>query len=345
MGRLDQTLLSFLFVALSWPNSYGIAQTYGFSKPNPSLPLCDTLREEMDSLRTPFFLSFDEKAMFQQQTSFVFRSMARKIFKAYIDLDIKPLAFLKCLQNEGLHHQAVTLETHYLPSTFFNRTLDLLKSSENEKVRQFAKDADIALNSGAITFLDINVPSDASSGSESEKLQFGGFHRGQSGLYMNPNEMPSSQWFLIFFHEFAHALDPQLREAVLKESKSPLVPTLQKALESANWSVAEEQQIKTMIRTAMDRGFVGEYRAWMASLSLYYKQGRHPRVPWAEQMAGNREVFDLSAQRALFDFLDPRFNNGAVGVFAEPRIKKIVEDIREEWRRTPPEMGGLNKYL
>lgn len=329
-------------VCILYVAPHSLAQS--FATTPPSIVLCDSIRNEMNSLKVPLFANETVKQNIQQRSGLAYHSISEKIFKAYIESDVKPSSFIRCMQNEGLHRQAVTLETNYLPSAFFNRTLRILKNSESTEIKEFARDAETALNSGAITFLDIDVPSDAGSNGTTA-LQLGGFHRGQNGLYMNPNELPSSQWFIIFFHEFAHALDPNLRHAVIEEIRVPLIPTLKDAIKDPSWDDEDEREIKKMIRISMDRGFAGEYRAWMVALSLYYKQNPSVRIAWAEQMAGNRQVFDRAAQRALFDFLDPRFENKPEGVFADPRVQRIYENIRGEWRRHPPDLGGLKKYL
>ncbi len=303
--------------------------------------LCKEIATELRELRPPLFAGRQRLFEYQQRAGIVYHAVADKIFNSYLAQDIKPKAYTDCFHSKNMSAQVERLET-LLPGAFFFGTIRRLKLSSSESVRLFATDVEKALNSGSITFLDISVPSDSNSGTA---LKFGGFHRGQNGLYINPNQLPSHQWNLIFFHEFAHALDDSLRSAVENEAKSPLIPYLERMAKKGVWTEADEEEVRTRILSSLDRGFAAEFRAWIVAASLYYQTEKLPSVEWFEQILQFSSRFEPATEKIVYDFLSPRFVTEPKGVFADPRIFDVLTSIRESWDEVLPKMGPLKKYI
>ncbi len=320
--------LTFLLLALS---SVAVAQA----------PLCKEIATELRELRPPLFAGRQRLFEYQQRAGIVYHGLADKIFNSYLARNTKPKDYIACFHLKNLSAQVERLET-LLPGAFFYGTIRRLKLSSSATVRLFADDVEKALNSGSITFLDISVPSDSNNGTA---LKFGGFHRGQNGLYINPNQLPSDQWNLIFFHEFAHALDDSLRNAVEKEAKSPLMPYLERMAKKAVWDNADEEQVRAQILSSFDRGFAAEFRAWIVAASLYYQTEKLPSVEWFEQILQFSPRFEPATEKIVYLFLSPRFVTEPKGVFGDPRIFDIVTNIREGWDEVLPHMGPLKKYI
>lgn len=337
--KLTFSLTTFLALQLLHVQSHAIFPRAS----SPRLPLCDEIITEMVALEFPILA--DRPAWFEyyKNAAVVYKTLAKKIYLNYIAKDLKPREFVQCLHARSMHQQATRLEQH-LPNEFFFSTIHEMSVSHSKKIQAFAADALDALNSGQITFLGLDIPSEAASGSDGLKL--GGFHRGQNGLYINPNDLPSSQWTLIFVHEFSHALDNQLREAVQHEMRWPLVKSLEEILAVAEWTPENEVEVRQLLRKSLDRGFLAEYRSWVVSASLYLESGRSPRVPWFDRMLGEAGNFDdAHFRKSLFDFLDPRFQNKLEGIFQDEKIQRIYFEIRASLRKSPPEMGSLEGYV
>jgi hypothetical protein len=322
--------LTFLLLALS---SVAVAQA--------PRNLCKEIATELRELRPPLFAGRQRFFEYQQRAGIVYQALADKIFNGYLAQDLKPKDYIACFQLKNMTAQIERLET-VLPGAFFFGTIRRLKLSSSATVSLFADDVERALNSGSITFLDISVPSDSNDGTA---LKFGGFHRGQSGLYINPNQLPSDQWNLIFFHEFAHALDDSLRKAVENEAKSPLMPYLERMSKKAIWNETDEEEVRARILSSLDRGFAAEFRAWIVAASLYYQTEKLPGVEWFEQILQFSPRFEPETEKTVFLFLSPRFVTESKGVFADPRIFDIVTNIREGWDEILPQMGPLKKYI
>jgi hypothetical protein len=303
--------------------------------------LCQEIATELRDLRPPPFAGRQRLFEYQQRAGIAYQAIAYKIFNNYLARNIKPKEYIECFHLNNMSAHVERLET-LLPGAFFYGTIRRLKLSPSATVRLFATDVERLLDSGSIMFLGISVPSDSNNGTA---LNFGGFHRGQNGLYINPNELPSNQWYLIFFHEFAHALDDSLRNAVEKEAESPLIPYLEKMSKKEVWDNSDEEEVRAQILISFDRGFTAEFRAWIVAASLYYQTEKLPSVEWFERILQFAPHFNLASDKTIYLFLSPRFVTEPTGVFSDYRIYDIVTNIRQGWDEVLPQLGPLKKYI
>ena len=143
--------------------------------------LCQEIATELRDLRPPPFAGRQRLFEYQQRAGIAYQAIAYKIFNNYLARNIKPKEYIECFHLNNMSAHVERLET-LLPGAFFYGTIRRLKLSPSATVRLFATDVERLLDSGSIMFLGISVPSDSNNGTA---LNFGGFHRGQNGLYIN----------------------------------------------------------------------------------------------------------------------------------------------------------------
>lgn len=193
---------------------------------------------------------------------------------------------------------------------------------------------------GDLIRLGLELPRDAGSGTN---LRFGGFHRGERGLYLNPDELPPDQWYVVLVHEFTHALDPILQEASRRSREIDLEERAREALASSR-AAGRSSAVREFLRNGLDRGFLAEVRAWTVTSHLYDRMSgtaEFASVPWIFEMSGQSGLPLRDRHQNVFRFLDPRFNDPEQGLLTDVRVRSELETMRRELRQTLPPLGPL----
>lgn len=169
-----------------------------------------------------------------------------------------------------------------------------------------------------------------------------GFHRNRAILFLDINRISPQELPVYFIHGLAHALDEKIQEAkkVFSEEKRFLEHQGPGSL-----SASLEQSLERWLRSGLDLGFLGEYRAWVITL-FFYREGRDrgiwPAIPRFEAMLPSLEARDL--RLLVLHFLHPSFEDP---VYKQPFVNAKLREIRAKIIEdpNPPPLGNLAKYL
>ncbi len=227
---------------------------------------------------------------------------------------------------------------------FFEKTVDDLSRGRHRKLILFTG----AVKNLSNTFFRLLSHS---SGEESLPNRPGGFHRGRRSLFMDFDMISSKEWTVIFSHEIAHALDQQLTKSVQLYRDPHVVKsivTISQLSGDTELSSQQRTDLRAWLTAGLDRGFLGEYRAWLVTLSIYYagrEENLWPRINWLEQIAPQSESSQM--RETLFRYLDSRFQDPEDGLFAKSIIKSELTKLRLDLRSNPAsvDIGNLAEYL
>lgn len=163
-----------------------------------------------------------------------------------------------------------------------------------------------------------------------------GFHRATKSIFMDVSQIPANEWPIVFVHEVLHALDQDLYTATETFSQQDRIVNFDAGSpRSQEWLIA-----------GLDRGLLGEYRAWYFTLAIYregLEEGLWTKIPWMEQLIAPKG----SAQdQFLFAFLDPRFSDPVDGPFSQPKVAAALAQLRARLRISgAPELGSLGQLF
>jgi hypothetical protein len=276
----------------------------------------DSIRRAIEDARPGVFAGSDRWIAYSQKESESLEEVGKVVFASYISGSHRVLDFKRCFRQELWDKLQKRL-----PFAFISESLRRLESAPSPVVRRFALKAGELVVSGDLIRLGLQLPDDANS---ETNLKFGGYHRGERGLYLNPALLPPDQWFVILIHEFAHALDPVLQKAARESA----------ALESAP---VTRDFAKALVQNGFDRGFLSEVRAWTVTAHVYHQLGpESPKVAWLEQMAGAGGSSLQMVHERVFRYLEPRFTDPVEGVYAHPEVQAEFARRRSSWKKQIP---------
>jgi hypothetical protein len=276
----------------------------------------DSIRRAIEEARPGVFAGSERWIAYSQKESESLDEAAKVVFSSYISGSHRVLEFKRCFRQElwGKLQKR-------LPFAFISESLRQLESARSPIVRRFAKRSSDLVASGDLIRLGLQLPDDADG---ETNLKFGGYHRGERGLYLNPAHLSPDQWFVILIHEFAHALDPILQKASQESA----------AIESRPLN---RESARVLVQNGLDRGFLSEVRAWTVAAHLYHQLGpEFPKVPWLEQMAGPVSSSLSAVHEHVFRYLEPRFSDPVEGVYAHPEVQAEFARRRASWKKQIP---------
>jgi len=168
----------------------------------------------------------------------------------------------------------------------------------------------------------------------------GGFSPGTGEVWVKLRDLSVTGWVTVFVHELSHALDATLLEAERSLSLNSdwwQVYWRTKSFEKfVDLQVQDQQKVRLLARSLLDRGLLSEVRAWTATLQILAElsateQLRPGTIELPEPFSDpnkwlivNESQKDL--ERRVIKALRPRFSLPAVGAaLSSPALIQAIE--------------------
>ena len=301
-------------------------------------PVCSEFEIALDVIRArPLADASDrEWDAYDARASASYAKIAYDDFQRYLDRDAKPFEVDACLSDaERLRLRSL------LPSAFFTLSASEILAWDLPKSSAFAVAVADRFRSGEVAGFGLDDPSPTSPPS----LRLAGFNKCYRGLYLNPQRLPSNEWFIVFTHEFSHALDETLAEATAQASDAEFP-----SLAGKTTNVGE---IDAWVQNGLDRGLLAEYRAWASTAAVYVEAraaNRLDAVGWFDEMIGPDRTDARRARLSIFAKLDAAFKDPTSAPYDRPlvaaRLKALRARLRNEADRgRPPPIGSLGFFF
>ncbi len=208
--------------------------------------------------------------------------------------------------------------------------------------RNFAK----ALEAVQIFSVSFERPSDEFSSSRS-----GGYHRGTKIAFDDPAIFNPQNVLKTYIHEGAHRLDSELNGS-LKVYNDPIF--IQNILEKINTNAQLNSQdltdLNSWLIAGLNRGFLGEYRAWLLTFMLY-KEGRQDGtfkepIDWLEDLM-IAQPKNLDDRVYIFRHLSPTWTDPSEGIFSHNLIQAQLAQLRARLYANPlqVQLGKIGEIL
>lgn len=215
------------------------------------------------------------------------------------------------------------------PSLFLKTAAEKLSHSQSLAVRTYAAKIITTLDSGFIMptkiFLHLGEhhPSDKPAG----------YDRSNKGIFFDLFEINPAAFNIYLIHEFAHAFDPKLSEAINIFNNSELAGDVAAMVRSKKQfnelSEEDHQKLNQYILAGLNRGVLAEQRAWITTSELYLEllQTRDQTpIAFMDQILGmNRTLTTPELQQIWKPYLFKNFQKPTTGLFASPLLQEALE--------------------
>jgi len=186
-----------------------------------------------------------------------------------------------------------------------------------------------------------------------DPLRTASFHRGYNSIFIDVQNIPSNDWLLRFVHEVSHSLDSELYNSIDIYNNEALFQTLnswgQQGRSLNELSPELRKQLDTWLMAGLSRGFLGEYRAWLATMVLYeegLKDGTFKEFEWLEEIKKSRPP-EISMRVHLLRFLSPSWEDPKKEIFSHAFIQQALKELRQKLVDHPERipLGNLGQLL
>jgi hypothetical protein len=301
-----------------------IQTSFAFGSQN----FCQQIVPQITTIRnTPRIFSQLTWPEYQTRAAAAYESIGELSFTAYLNSDVRPKQVYECLLPEDVQHVRQDQS-----AVFFSFTLATMMSWNSPLISRFANLIQTRFSNGEIESFGIGQNPDGDQSTAG--LRLAGFHRGNRGLYLNPDELPPDQWFLIFFHEFSHALDFKLATESVWAKDPGHLAQLKAVLLKATWTTSDQQTVDAFLTNALNRGLLAEYRAWVSTAHLYLEARRLNKIPvqtWFENLMGPNHT-EGPMRMFIFANLDGKFTDPSDDPYDNPRLAARLGQLRSQLR-------------
>ncbi|MFZ4404773.1 MAG: hypothetical protein ACOYOK_11785 [Pseudobdellovibrionaceae bacterium] len=173
----------------------------------------------------------------------------------------------------------------------------------------------------------------------------GGFHRGQRSLFLDFSKIPPNEWLLIFAHEYFHATDQVLMQAIPiysdEATVNKIIDLTKKYQKYSELSEDDKKILRPWIKAALDRGLFAEIRAWVGTVLVYQEllqENKIQPMDWMERFYnqastknGHHRWSEKQIQLEVIRFLSPRFTDPTEGIFSLPLTQDSLRALRKEF--------------
>ncbi|HWU44626.1 MAG TPA: hypothetical protein VN132_14340 [Bdellovibrio sp.] len=258
-------------------------------------------------------------ANWQQQVFAAKTRAANQSFELYMSGRLPTKAFTNCLSDEKEKSDFMEAAA----DIFFNRSLKILETSNVKSAILLAKNVRKKISSGSLVTFKISshLGSLGPSSTPNPAVPTAGYHRERHSIYASIDLIPPNEWLINFCHELAHFLDGErfaYANAIYNEEKTHhhFLRLAAQFSDPETLTSADQTRFDDFMMSALDRGVLGEYRAWAVTL-LIYKEGVirntsdrglwHP-ISWAEDWFAQQRPGESIPQLSM-RYLDPSFTD------------------------------------
>ena len=307
------TLIAGMGVAEACPfQSFLDVENQGPNRSNPNTLISDHVKWE-DSLNTEF------------------KRGTQTFFQLYSHSPFDP-ASIRC---ESVSDRLQDKLNNNFPSLFLKFAALKLTRSQSEKVRDYAARIVTILDSGYImpTKLFLHL------GDHHPSEKPAGYDRSNHGIFFDLLEIDPAAFNIYLIHEFAHAFDPELSEAINTFNNSELTAVIAAMVRSKKqWnelSAEDHQNLNRYIIAGLNRGVFAELRAWTTTSILYLellKYGEQSPVSFLDPILGmNRTLTEADLHQIWKNYLFQNFEKPNAGLFASPLLQDALKQNLKEF--------------
>jgi hypothetical protein len=238
-----------------------------------------------------------------------------------------------------------------LSAAFFEKTLSILENSKVSPLAEMAAEARRRSNGDQVALLLLRE-------GISESFPAGrvaAFHRATHAIVMNFDALKPDEWLILFCHELAHAFDGRMQRAARVYADADLALTIgrwaQATADPGALPALDRRALDRWLIAALDRGLLGEYRAWTVTLVAYeagLRTGLWRPIQFLEDWLALRRPSEPTAELAI-RYLEPRFVDPDArapdaGLFSQPLVQNEISRLRERIRLMPPPLFELDAW-
>ena len=331
MRRLVTNLALFIIILAQLPVS-AVGQEYFSCTENPK----EKYLSQLQNSPLPN-VSLIEVANWTSQKDQILNCLGHQLFSNFLNLNQK-IVYRDTVKDSL--DQSLLLDS-------FNReaveqTLAFFQSSQDPVVKNFRMSI---INRGQHDGFGFSMTESSSALADLPA----GYVRAQGHIIMNYAIMNRDDWLFLFIHEFSHYVDPELSSAVrtaiqtFQNDPKFMVEILKKVRSVqrlSDLSTDDQQKIDLYLKTALQRGWIAEVRAWANTLTVYNSLKSDKlidSVAWADELISHKkddqswtEFFaEYLSNRFFYPVGDPVYQNTLLRARSDEIEKRIlVEEIK-----------------
>ena len=288
--------------------------------------------EKQGPIRTNPSTLISDRVKWEDALKFEFSKDTEMFFQLYTTLPFDP-ASIRC---DAVSDRLQDKLDNNFASLFLKFAALRLTHSQNLTVRDYATRIVTTLDSGFImpTKLFLHL------GDHHPSEKPAGYDRSNKGIFFDLLEIDPAAFNIYLIHEFAHAFDPKLAQAINTFNDSQLTADIAAMVRSkkqlAELSADDRSKLDQYILAGLNRGILAELRAWITTSTLYLdlvNLGEQSPVGFMDQILGsNRSLTTQQLAQIWQEYLFKNFEKPNTNLFASPLLQEDLNVILNSLR-------------
>lgn len=276
---------------------------------------------------------------------------AAKVFGLYITGQLSPDALNQCLPDKNERDDFA----NSVPTVFYDESLKILESKAARTPNLTRLMRQVRRKLSKTNILGFQVLHFRTTDYQTISTT-AAYDRSSHFIFMEIDQIPPNEWLINLVHELAHYIDQRMPQAIsiysnqktatafaarAKEISDPALLTREEKIEFDRWLMA-----------ALDRGFLGEYRAWVVTLAIYQEgvgaglwQPIDDLESWLKMRGPGESLAKIVMRRLDPTFLDPDPNDSTSGIFRLALVQNELKSLRAEIRHNLQSLYNLADFV